>query len=1511
MAETTFKSEKPVKPEERAAGRPKGYWQGLLSDASLAPVRKPEPKPKPERLPESQLRELLSSLGNRNLSEERGEYMSESDVEQNVHVINSVANWLDSLGDIHTEDAKKIIQAAWRSQSSMLQGKACKSIPILPSEEQVPMFELALAEMPGSRSFHDIFDSISKTCPETDRSRLARAALNSDHPGLQEKGLRLIFSLPEAERSELVVTALAKSGVAMGAFDRIEECPGQDRVRLISAAWGSPLLSVREKAVGAIPSLPADGRVIAIEVVLTDTETSKGAREAFDFVFQNCQETDKSRLIKAGLKSKDNDIAKRSLKLAEGRADEAELLMAVLEPAIETGSAYRSNAYHYRHNVSAPEFEVEVQAAERACSIPENPKLLETASKVMAQTLASKPNTRPGILLMIPKFPAGYRADIIEAALSSDELIDSIPLISGVLPAERRDALWHKAEVSVTNKLGWRSVDEKLAATFPLFPSQYRVNIINCVLAQDLSQGANSSQTVDFLMCFKTWELISGLDPEHQEKSWKLAQTAIINALRYRLNSEIRLEAVRLAVKLPTVHSEPVFWRIANSTYPNVHQEMDRLFDLMPSENQVAYLMQAFESYKSGTRRKAFEKTFSMTEEQQIELLECALESSYEDIRMIAVRRKRDIPEKTQMALLPSMIHDTDERIRIEATLSSPVGNEEMKKTVLSALKSDDQLVFLTALGLSNGLFSSDEQKNISSRAAYKKTKSALGSGQYDIRMKAADAIVAFDGRRKYALVKNALNSDHLGVRQKGIEHTFDYNDPMEQKKLAKKALQSRYGDNIVKIAFELLAEKDVTICGWQTPELLKLAEERLGQSLKWANVEANQHNTEAISYWNLERQVDRGVIAHAMQWPFPQRFSTCIIECAARSGPKGCLAIVKKKASFGCIRAYVLTNVLNQEKYWADAVEMIPSFPVSAEYHETRESLWDTAAISAEKALCSGVKPKKAGMLLKTFPKEHWPALVALRDKALPEPISFFIAALAVQMPEEAGRGALPWAAPLIATGLDSSDPAVCHEAVLCYPGIPKAYSSDSALAAAIGKFRVMLLSEDNTVSIRASERIGAFPKEHQPELIEAAMASNWWYTILNSMPLLQKLPPGLQREPSWGLAINHASIAHYCPVESIRAWAIDIAAAFPENRFAEVLAHTTPYSDKSHLENLIRRRMEIKKSTIPPNAVSCIAELPEGRRTEIYEVAIKSIASRLSSDDSAISKNASELMGIFPQEHQPELIEAAMASGWGFAAQAAIKLLMELPQELQAEKSWLAAQKQAKAALVGKPTSTGIPADTMLETVRKFPKQRQEAVLRDVFEGNPENVSLELVKLGIECDDTQIALDAVISACNLADNYRAMHPLPEGRRKVLLQNDDPVFLLVDALIPVLDALDSKDYPIVAKASGCISRFPLQFRAGMIKSLMDSGFWGPTLDGISMLQNLPIPMQSEELWAEAQSWMISAFSLDSDHLRQRAVKLLPGFPKSRLRLLIMVAELSEFDDVKNNLEEARMMENK
>src|SRR5208283_5379528 len=165
--------------------------------------------------------------------------------------------------------------------------------------------------------------------------------------------------------------------------------------------------------------------------------------------------------------------------------------------------------------------------------------------------------------------------------------------------------------------------------------------------------------------------------------------------------------------------------------------------------------------------------------------------------------------------------------------------------------------------------------------------------------------------------------------------------------------------------------------------------------------------------------------------------------------------------------------------------------------------------------------------------------------------------------------------------------------------------------------------------------------------------------------------------------------------------------------------------------------------------------------------------------------------------------------------------------------------------------------------------------------------------------------------SACNLVEKHMATHPLLKGGRKVFLPGNDPMFLLADAQIVVLDALGSDDYPAVAKASKCILSFPLQFHAGMINSLMSSGFWGPILDGISMLQNLPVPRQSEELWVKAQSWMISAFSLDSDHLRQRAVRLLPGFPKPHLRLLIVLAELSEFDDVRNNLEKARMMENR
>src|SRR5208283_3424030 len=243
------------------------------------------------------------------------------------------------------------------------------------------------------------------------------------------------------------------------------------------------------------------------------------------------------------------------------------------------------------------------------------------------------------------------------------------------------------------------------------------------------------------------------------------------------------------------------------------------------------------------------------------------------------------------------------------------------------------------------------------------------------------------------------------------------------------------------------------------------------------------------------------------------------------------------------------------------------------------------------------------------------------------------------------------------------------------------------------------------------------------------------------------------------------------------------------------------------------------------------------------------------LGSNDPAISKNASELLGNFPPEHQPELVDAAMSSDQGFAAQVAIELLMKLPPELQAEKSWQAAQKHAKAALTGKPTSIGIPAKTMLETVRGFPKPRQEGVLRDIFEGNPENLPPDLLRLGLQCDDKQVALDAVISACNLVEKHMATHPLLKGGRKVFLPGNDPMFLLADAQIVVLDALGSDDYPAVAKASKCILSFPLQFHAGMINSLMSSGFWGPILDGISMLQNLPVPRQSEELWVKAQSW--------------------------------------------------------
>src|SRR5208283_3231060 len=287
------------------------------------------------------------------------------------------------------------------------------------------------------------------------------------------------------------------------------------------------------------------------------------------------------------------------------------------------------------------------------------------------------------------------------------------------------------------------------------------------------------------------------------------------NAIKLWAYQNVREEAVRLAVRLPPERSQGVFCRIANSTYPDVHQEMDRLMDSMPAENQVAYLMQAFESYKSGTRRKAFGRISALPEERQIELLECALESSYEDVRMMALRWKREIPDKTRQALVPSLIHDTDERIRIEAALSSSAGNGEMKKTVLSALHSEDPLIHLTALGLSRELFSPEEQKEISRWSAFRKTKSALDSGQYDVAMKAADAIAAFDERRKYKLVKTALWSKHLGVRQKAIEHVIDFGEPKKQIKLAKTALYTSYGDNITKIAFEFLAESEAIKCDW------------------------------------------------------------------------------------------------------------------------------------------------------------------------------------------------------------------------------------------------------------------------------------------------------------------------------------------------------------------------------------------------------------------------------------------------------------------------------------------------------------------------------------------------------------------------------------------------------------------------------------------------------------------------------------------------------------------------
>jgi len=247
----------PAEPEKRAAGRPKGYWEGLLSDASLAPLKKPDPKPKVERLPESQLRDVISLLWECEMLELGG-----------ASAISGIGAWMDDLQKLHHEDSKAIMVAALRLKSSALQEKVRQSIPLLPAEGQVDMFGHCLASHMPQSYLCDLFERISKISPDADNARLVRIAFKSSAMKLQKKALGLISSLPGSERAETVRAALAVESIAMTAFGCIEMCPEQDRARLIKAALRSPSKAVSDKAFESIHSLTGRDREVAVDIVI-------------------------------------------------------------------------------------------------------------------------------------------------------------------------------------------------------------------------------------------------------------------------------------------------------------------------------------------------------------------------------------------------------------------------------------------------------------------------------------------------------------------------------------------------------------------------------------------------------------------------------------------------------------------------------------------------------------------------------------------------------------------------------------------------------------------------------------------------------------------------------------------------------------------------------------------------------------------------------------------------------------------------------------------------------------------------------------------------------------------------------------------------------------------------------------------------------------------------------------------------------------------------------------------